>query len=121
VEVQRLDQLKATKMKEIALKKQLEVEEIYARAHMKVDTTVGFESILDVIEAGSFDPSEMFREMEKLVEMAREESMSRKEILDKVDRWILSCEEESWLDDYSQVLNFFSWCCIENGLQLEVI
>lgn len=114
MEVQRLDQLKATKMKEIALKKQLELEEIYAQAHVKVDTSAAFETILAVIEAGSFDPSEMLQETEKLVEKAREESMSRKEILDKVDRWMLSCEEESWLDDYSQVLNFFFqlsyWC-----------
>lgn len=108
--MQRLDLLKATKMKEIAQKKQLELEEIYERAHVKVDTIAPFESFLAVIEAGSFDPSEMLQEMEKLVEKAREESVSRKEILDKVEKWILSCDEESWLDDYSQVLyNFFCW------------
>ncbi|KAJ4799188.1 microtubule-associated protein 65-2 [Rhynchospora pubera] len=108
VEVQRLDQLMATKMKEIALKKQLLLEDIYARAHLKVDTSAAFESILVVIDEGSFDPSEMLQEMEKLVEKAREESMSRKEILDKVDRWMLSCEEESWLEDYSQDQNRYN-------------
>ncbi|KAJ3707929.1 hypothetical protein LUZ61_011634 [Rhynchospora tenuis] len=108
VEVQRLDQLMASKMKEIALKKQLELEDIYERAHLKIDTSAAFESILVVIEGGSFDPSEMLQEMEKLVEKAREESMSRKEILDKVDRWMLSCEEESWLEDYSQDQNRYN-------------
>ncbi|XP_078154475.1 65-kDa microtubule-associated protein 1-like isoform X1 [Carex rostrata] len=108
VEVQRLDLLKATKMKEIAQKKQLELEEIYERAHVKVDTIAPFESILAVIEVGSFDPLELLQEMEKLVEKAKEESMSRKEILDKVDKWMLSCDEESWHDDYSQDQNRYN-------------
>jgi Ase1/PRC1/MAP65 family protein len=29
--------------------------------------------------------------------------LSRKDILDKVERWMSACEEESWLEDYSRV------------------
>jgi Ase1/PRC1/MAP65 family protein len=37
VEVERLDQLKASRMKEIAFKKQAELEEIFANAHIEID------------------------------------------------------------------------------------
>ncbi|GJN36633.1 hypothetical protein PR202_gb25512 [Eleusine coracana subsp. coracana] len=56
VEVQRLDQLKYSKMKEIAFKKQTELEDIYAGAH--------------------------------IIAKAKEEALSRKDILDKVERWM---------------------------------
>ncbi|KAJ3679049.1 hypothetical protein LUZ60_017060 [Juncus effusus] len=108
VEVERLDQLKSTKMREIALKKQIELEEIYEKAHVKVDTTGVTDSILAVIDSGNFDPSQVLAEMESLVEKAKEEAMSRKEILDKVDRWVNACEEETWLDDYSQDQNRYN-------------
>lgn len=38
MEVERLDGLKAGKMKEIALKKQTELEDIYARAHVEINS-----------------------------------------------------------------------------------
>jgi Ase1/PRC1/MAP65 family protein len=38
VEVERLDQLKASRMKEIAFKKQAELEEIFANAHIEIDS-----------------------------------------------------------------------------------
>jgi hypothetical protein len=40
--------------------------------------------------------------MDSQILKAKEEALSRKEILDKVERWISSCEEESWLEDYSR-------------------
>ncbi|KAG5546606.1 hypothetical protein RHGRI_018701 [Rhododendron griersonianum] len=35
---------------------------------------------------------------------AKEEALSRKDILDKVEKWMSACEEESWLEDYNRVL-----------------
>lgn len=32
--------------------------------------------------------------------------MSRKEIMDRIDKWLAACEEESWLEEYNQVSIF---------------
>ncbi|KAG6533623.1 65-kDa microtubule-associated protein 1-like [Zingiber officinale] len=102
VEVERLDQLKASKMKEIAFKKQTELEDIYARAHIDIDPASAREKILALIDSGNVEPSELLAEMDSQILKAKEEAMSRKEILDKVEKWMSACEEESWLEDYNR-------------------
>ncbi|KAK3129064.1 hypothetical protein QOZ80_6BG0470980 [Eleusine coracana subsp. coracana] len=102
VEVQRLDQLKYSKMKEIAFKKQTELEDIYAGAHIVIDTAAAHEKILALIEAGNIEPSELIADMDRQIAKAKEEALSRKDILDKVERWMSACEEESWLEDYNR-------------------
>ncbi|WOK98157.1 65-kDa microtubule-associated protein 1-like [Canna indica] len=102
VEVERLDQLKASKMKEIAFKKQTELEDIYARAHIEVDSGAARDKILALIDSGNVEPSELLAEMDNRILKAKEEAMSRKEILDKVEKWMSACEEESWLEDYNR-------------------
>ncbi|EAY87319.1 hypothetical protein OsI_08723 [Oryza sativa Indica Group] len=101
-EVERLDQLKYSKMKEIAFKKQAILEDIYASTHVVLDTAVAHEKIQALIESGNMEPSELIADMDSQILKAKEEALSRKEILDKVERWISSCEEESWLEDYSR-------------------
>lgn len=105
-EVERLDQLKYSKMKEIAFKKQAILEDIYASTHVVLDTAVAHEKIQALIESGNMEPSELIADMDSQILKAKEEALSRKEILDKVERWISSCEEESWLEDYSRVWLF---------------
>jgi len=102
VEVQRLDKLKYSKMKEIAFKKQTELEDIYAGAHIVIDTAAAHEKILALIEAGNIEPSELIADMDSQIAKAKEEALSRKDILDKVERWMSACEEESWLEDYNR-------------------
>ncbi|EAZ36768.1 hypothetical protein OsJ_21104 [Oryza sativa Japonica Group] len=97
VEVQRLDQLKYSKMKEIAFKKQTELEDIYAGAHMVIDTAAAHEKILALIEAGNIEPSELIADMESQISKAKEEALSRKEILDKVERWSLLVKKKAGL------------------------
>lgn len=104
MEVERLDQLKSSKMKEIALKKQTELEEIFASAHVVIDTKTLREKLMVLIEAGSIEPSELIADMDNQILKAKEESFSRKDILDKVERWMSACDEESWLEDYNQVM-----------------
>uniref|UniRef100_A0A0E0CQQ8 65-kDa microtubule-associated protein 1 n=1 Tax=Oryza meridionalis TaxID=40149 RepID=A0A0E0CQQ8_9ORYZ len=101
-EVERLDQLKYSKMKEIAFKKQAILEDIYASTHVVLDTAVAHEKIQALIESGNMESSELIADMDSQILKAKEEALSRKEILDKVERWISSCEEESWLEDYSR-------------------
>ncbi|KAK1405004.1 65-kDa microtubule-associated protein 1 [Heracleum sosnowskyi] len=100
VEVQRLDQLKASRMKEISFKRQAELEEIYARAHVEIDTEAARGKILSLIDSGNVEPSQLLADMDNQIIKAKEVASSRKDILDKVEKWMSACEEESWLDDY---------------------
>ncbi|XP_048130271.1 65-kDa microtubule-associated protein 1-like [Rhodamnia argentea] len=102
VEVERLDQLKASRMKEIAFKKQAELEEIFARAHIEIDPEAAREKIMALIESGNVEPSELITDLDNQIVKARDEALSRKEILDKVEKWMSACEEESWLEDYNR-------------------
>eukprot|EP00249_Psilotum_nudum_P017539 c26379_g2_i1 orf=934-2004(+) len=56
VEVERLDLLKASKMKELVMKKQQELDEIYERAHVEPDPNTAQEKIIAIIDSGIFDP-----------------------------------------------------------------
>ncbi|KAL3821079.1 hypothetical protein ACJIZ3_006984 [Penstemon smallii] len=102
VEVERLDQLKASKMKEIALKRQAELEDIFAGAHIEIDTETARERILSLIDSGTVEPTELLADMDNQIVKAKEEALSRKDILDKVEKWMSACEEESWLEDYNR-------------------
>lgn len=107
VEVDRLDQLKASRMKEIAFRKQTELEEIFARAHIEIDTEVAREKIMELIDSGSVEPTELLADMDDQIAKAKDEALSRKDILDKVEKWMSACEEESWLEDYNRVSPYF--------------
>ncbi|OVA20048.1 Microtubule-associated protein [Macleaya cordata] len=108
VEVERLDQLKASRMKEIAFKRQDELEEIYAHAHIETDPEAAREKIMALIESGNVEPSELVADLDNQIVKAKEEAGSRKEILDKVEKWMSACEEESWLEDYNRDENRYS-------------
>ncbi|RDX72065.1 65-kDa microtubule-associated protein 1 [Mucuna pruriens] len=108
VEVERLDQQKASRMKEIAFKKQDELDEIYACAHVETDPDAAREKILSLINSGNTEPTELLADMDKQIAAAREEALSRKDILDKVEKWMSACEEESWLEDYNRDENRYN-------------
>lgn len=91
-------------MKEIAFKRQGELEEIFARAHIEIDPVAAREKIMTLIDSGNVEPAELLADMDNQIATAKEEAHSRKEILDKVEKWMSACEEESWLEDYNRVL-----------------
>ena len=41
--------------------------------------------------------------MDNQIANAKEEALSRRDILDKVEKWMSAYEEESWLEDYNWV------------------
>jgi protein regulator of cytokinesis 1 len=53
VEVQRLNVMKASKMKEIVFKRQNELEEIYRGVHMDVDSESARQILTNLIESGT--------------------------------------------------------------------
>ncbi|MCO5588743.1 hypothetical protein L7F22_042702 [Adiantum nelumboides] len=108
VEVERLDTLKASKTKELVIKKQEELDDIYRQAHMDADPNTTHEKIMAVIDSGLFDPSELLASMDLQICKAKEEALSRREIMEKVEKWMSACEEESWLEDYSRDQNRYN-------------
>ncbi|VVB02637.1 unnamed protein product [Arabis nemorensis] len=107
-EVKRLNALKSRKMKELVLKRQCELEEICREVHMDVDSNAARQSLVDLIDSGDGDLSDILARIDVQIEKAKEEALSRKEILDKVDKWRHAKEEEKWLDDYEKDENRFS-------------
>lgn len=47
--------------------------------------------------------SDLLSSMDDQIAKAKEEALSRKDILDKVEKWKHGAEEEQWLDDYEKV------------------
>ncbi|CAN6478905.1 unnamed protein product [Victoria cruziana] len=107
-EVERLSQLKASRMKELVLKRRLELEEICRKAHLEPDMSTAPEKSVALIDSGIVDPSELLANIEAQIVKAKEEALSRKEIMDRIDKWLAACEEEKWLEDYSQDENRYN-------------
>jgi protein regulator of cytokinesis 1 len=49
------------------------------------------------------DPTQLLSQMEKQIVQAKQEALTRKEILEKMEKWMSTCDEEGWLDDYNKV------------------
>lgn len=107
-EVERLTKLKASRMKELVMKKRSELEEICRMTHIEPDTSTSAEKANAMIDSGLVDPSELLANIEAQIAKTKEEAASRKEIMERIDRWLSACEEESWLEDYNQDDNRYS-------------
>ncbi|WOL16151.1 65-kDa microtubule-associated protein 8 [Canna indica] len=101
-EVERLDQLKASKMKELFLRKQSELQEICNKSHLELPSESQMDKIMNLIMSGEMDHAELLVIMEEYISKAKEEACSRQDIMEKVEKWMASCEEEQWLEEYSR-------------------
>lgn len=107
-EVKRLDQLKASKMKELFFKKQSELDQICNKSHMEIPSQPGMENIINLINSGEIDHADLLMSLDEQISAAREEATSRKAIMEKVERWMLAHDEERWLEEYSMDENRYS-------------
>ncbi|XP_031497648.1 65-kDa microtubule-associated protein 6 isoform X1 [Nymphaea colorata] len=101
-EVERLSKLKASKMKELVLKRRSELEDICQKAHLDPDMSTAPEKSIALIDSGILDPSELLSNIESQIVKAKADALSRKDIMDRVDKWRAACEEEKWLEEYNQ-------------------
>ncbi|KAL6655478.1 hypothetical protein ACP70R_006304 [Stipagrostis hirtigluma subsp. patula] len=101
-EVARLTKLKTSRLKEIVLKRRRELEEICQNAHIEPDVSTAPDQTDDLIDSGLIDPSELLANIESQILKAKEESLSRKDIMDRINKWIAACDEEAWLEEYNQ-------------------
>ncbi|KAK6271342.1 hypothetical protein POUND7_008440 [Theobroma cacao] len=90
-------------MKELVFKRQNELEEIYRGVHMDVNSDAARQLLINLIESGDVNLSNLLSSMDDEITKAKQEALSRKDILDKVEKWKHASEEEKWLDDYEKV------------------
>ncbi|XAR71788.1 hypothetical protein NMG60_11018201 [Bertholletia excelsa] len=107
-EVCRLEELKASKMKELVFKKRSELEEICRKTHLIPESDSAVEIAIEAIESGIVDPASILEQIELQIAKVKEEALSRKEILEKVDKWLAACEEECWLEEYNMDENRYN-------------
>ncbi|KAJ7945545.1 65-kDa microtubule-associated protein 8 [Quillaja saponaria] len=107
-EVKRLDQLKATKMKELFRKKQDEMDDICNKSHMEIPSRKQMENIIHLINSGEIDHANLLMSMDEQISKAKEEASSRKSIMEKVEKWMSASDEERWLEEYSMDENRYS-------------
>lgn len=102
-EVVRLGEVKASKMKELVMKKRSELEEICRKTHMLPVSDSAMDQTIVAIESGIVDATLVLEHLEQHISKVKEEALSRKEILEKVEKWLSACDEESWLEEYNRV------------------
>ncbi|KAK9749290.1 hypothetical protein RND81_02G115400 [Saponaria officinalis] len=102
-EVTRLEKFKSSKMKDLVLKKRSELEEICRQTHMVLDAHSLKHFAIEALDSGAIiDLSYVLEQIEHQISEAKAVAFSRKDILDRVDKWKASCEEECWLEEYSR-------------------
>ncbi|CAH2070336.1 unnamed protein product, partial [Thlaspi arvense] len=101
-EVVRLDEVKASKMKELVLKKRSELEDICRKTHLLPVSDTAIDQTILAIESGIVDATLVLEHLEQHISKIKEEALSRKEILEKVEKWLSACDEESWLEEYNR-------------------
>ncbi|RDX63981.1 65-kDa microtubule-associated protein 8, partial [Mucuna pruriens] len=84
-EVKRLDQLKASKTKELFQKKREELELICKKSHVEIPLREEMNNIINLINSGEIDHSDLLLSMDEQISRAKEEAYSRKAIMEKVE------------------------------------
>jgi protein regulator of cytokinesis 1 len=99
-------------MKELVLKKRVELEEVCRSAHLEPDPNTAEEKLVAMIESGIIDAADLLTNLEGEINIAKQEVASRKDIMVLMEKWMSACEEEGWLEDYNNVnfnLALFFW------------
>ena len=71
--------------------------------HGFVLLSIGFDKVYELHFVGRADLSELLTNIDDRITEARELALSRKDILEKVEKWTLATEEEGWLGEYERV------------------
>ena len=52
---------------------------------------------------GTIDLDHLLKSMDEQITKAEEEALSRKAIMERVEKWMLARDEERWLEEYNRV------------------
>ncbi|KAG0531502.1 hypothetical protein BDA96_04G028100 [Sorghum bicolor] len=108
-EVVRLETLKECRMKDLVVKKHEELMEIRRRARLPEpeDDDDAAVLLLDAIDSDA-ERAVILERLEVQISEAKDLEFSRKDVLEKMDRWQAALEEESWLEEYSRNENRYN-------------
>ncbi|GJR70221.1 65-kDa microtubule-associated protein 3-like protein [Tanacetum coccineum] len=119
-EISRLQQMKSSKIMEVLMKKRADLEQLCRQARMPVVTNGEIDFSVETLQSGknlivnrtlvlcAIDPLFLLEQVELQISNVKEEAFSRKDILEKIDKWSAACEEESWLDEYNMDQNRYN-------------
>nr|GEW92511.1 65-kDa microtubule-associated protein 3-like [Tanacetum cinerariifolium] len=107
-EISRLQQMKSSKIMEVLMKKRADLEQLCRQARMPVVTNGAIDFSVETLQSGAIDPLFLLEQVELQISNVKEEAFSRKDILEKIDKWSAACEEESWLDEYNMDQNRYN-------------
>ncbi|KAG8057991.1 hypothetical protein GUJ93_ZPchr0002g26675 [Zizania palustris] len=101
-EVARLEILKECRMKDLVLKKYGELKEIRRRAHIPLEDEGHTMMLFDAIDSDA-ERSAILERLEVQISEAKDEEFSRRDVLERMEKWQAALEEESWLEEYNRV------------------
>jgi protein regulator of cytokinesis 1 len=108
-EVARLEGLKGRRMKDLLARKRGELREIRLRARIVSAAAMEEEDdgeemrVLNDDGEGAAERSLVLARLDAQISEARDEEFSRKDVLERMERWQAAVEEESWLEEYNRV------------------
>ncbi|XP_042460285.1 65-kDa microtubule-associated protein 7-like [Zingiber officinale] len=89
-------------MKELVSGERSEMEEACRRTHIEPEMSTAPEKACALLDSCLVDPSELLANIGKHILKVKQEYVIRKEIIDRVNKWLLACEEEGWLQEYDK-------------------
>ncbi|CAN6236990.1 unnamed protein product [Urochloa humidicola] len=105
-EVVRLETLKECRMKDLVAKKYEELKEIRRRARLPEEDDGDMFGTGD--GDGDAERALVLERLEVRISEAKDLEFSRKDVLERMDKWQAALEEESWLEEYSRNENRYN-------------
>ncbi|CAH1412125.1 unnamed protein product [Lactuca virosa] len=108
-EIFKLQKMKASMIMEVLLKRKADLEQICKEAHMTVVMHEAIDFSVETLESGAVDPLYLLEQIDLQMSKVKEEASARKDILEKIDKWLAACEEETWLEEYNRDHNRYNY------------
>ncbi|KAG2648233.1 hypothetical protein PVAP13_1NG041300 [Panicum virgatum] len=106
-EVVRLEALKECRMKDLVVKKYDELKEIRRRARLPEEDDGDAVAMFDAIDSDA-ERALILERLEVQISEAKDLEFSRKDVLERMDKWQAALEEESWLEEYNRNENRYN-------------
>nr|CAB3445440.1 unnamed protein product [Digitaria exilis] len=106
-EVVRLETLKECRMKDLVAKKYDELKEVRRRARLPEEDDGDAVAMFDAIDSDA-ERALILERLEVQISEAKDLEFSRKDVLERMDKWQAALEEESWLEEYNRNENRYN-------------
>ncbi|KAL3830711.1 hypothetical protein ACJIZ3_019513 [Penstemon smallii] len=104
-------------MKELVMMKKSELDDICCKTHIQPDSSTAPDKTNAMIDSSLVDPCELLANIESQIYKAKDEALSRGEIMDRIDKWLSACNEKNWLEDYIKGENRY---CAGRGVHINL-